>query len=423
MQQSDTSSDDVERKLSAARSQLIIEKPFLGVLVLHLPLSAADPDWCKTTATDARSIYYNRAYIERLDLEQTKFVLAHEALHCGLSHFHRREHRIKRRWDIACDLAVNSILIADGLVPPPDALRRKALDGMSAEEIYPYVKDGSDEEPLDQHIYEDEEAPEAARGMGSRGGSSGGLPHPGADRSPAHAPGDADRQSPAGAPREQGAARPPPLRGPERDRVATQWQLRLAGAAQQALRAGKLPAGIARMIDDLLQPQLPWRMLLARYLSSVARTDYSFNRPSRRESAAILPGLRAASIDIAIVIDTSGSIAPDEMREFLSEVNALKGQVNARITLHACDAALTPEGPWVFEPWEEVRLPDDLAGGGGTVFAPAFEWAERLERRPDLLVYFTDADGEFPRSEPGFPVLWLVKGNAPVPWGQRVQLN
>ena len=43
--------------------------------------------------------------------------------------------------------------------------------------------------------------------------------------------------------------------------------------------------------------------------------------------------------------------------------------------------------------------------------------------RPDALLYFTDALGEFPSQAPGYPVLWLVKGNAPVPWGERVQLN
>jgi predicted metal-dependent peptidase len=43
--------------------------------------------------------------------------------------------------------------------------------------------------------------------------------------------------------------------------------------------------------------------------------------------------------------------------------------------------------------------------------------------RPDLLVYFTDADGEFPRAAPAYPVVWLVKGAGKVPWGDRIQLN
>lgn len=420
-------SDDIERKLGAARTQLVIEKPFLGVLVLHLPLVAADPAWCKTIATDAQAIYYNSHYIANLTLEQTKFLLAHEALHCALSHFHRREHRVKHRWDIACDLAVNAILVADGLQPPPEALVEKACAGMAAEEIYPSIKDDNDGETIDQHIYDQEHGPDTARGDGIRGGrppdnSPDTDQSSGASTSPNNGEGpdatDAQRESGGG------VAKPrPPLSGSARERLATRWQLRLAAAAQQALRAGRLPGSMARLIDDLLQPQLPWRMLLARYMTSVARSDYSFARPSRREGAAILPGLRAAYVDIAIILDTSGSIAQQEMREFIAEINAIRGQINARITLHACDAALAPDGPWIYEPWDELRWPARLAGGGGTRFTPAFDWAGQLERQPGLLVYFTDADGEFPARAPDFPVLWLVKGKAPVPWGQRVQLN
>jgi predicted metal-dependent peptidase len=421
--------DRVTRKLSAARTQLIIEKPFLGVLVLHLPLTEADPQWCKTVATDMRAIYYSRAYVEQLNLEQTKFILAHEALHCGLSHFHRREHRTKHRWDVACDFAVNAILVADGLTPPTDALIQDRYAGMSAEEIYPYIKDHPDGEPLDQHLYDQgDDTSDRARGEGTRRNRPA-PPSPEGEQSPLPDDGAPERRTDhhdkhAGEYAGVDAARSPaPLSGSARELAAAQWQLRLAGAAQQALRAGKLPASIARLIDNLLQPQLPWRMLLARHMTAVARTDYSFSRPNRREGAAILPGLRAACVDVVVAIDTSGSIEPEEMREFVSEIDAIKGQLNARITLHACDAALAVDGPWIFEPWDALRLPSHFTGGGGTRFTPVFEWAEQLERAPELLIYFTDAEGEFPGREPNFPVLWLVKGNAAVPWGQRVQLN
>ena len=421
--------DDIERKLSAARAQLIMDKPFLGALVLRLPLVAAEPSWCKTTATDARTLYYNRAYIDTLSLEQTKFVLAHEALHCALSHFNRRQHRVRHRWDVACDHAINPLLVADGLEAPPGALMHARYHGMPAEEIYPCIKDNPFEEPLDQHIYDEDEAPDKAPGDGVHGGARGATaPHKDARSSspPGEQPADG---SEAGAATDEpdrngGAARPPPLSNTEREKLAAQWQLRLAGAAQQAMQAGKFQGSLARLIDDLLQPQLPWRMLLARYLSVAARTDYSFSRPSRRDSGnAILPGLRSAYLDVVVIVDTSGSIDSEEMQNFLSEINALKGTLNARVTLHACDATLAPEGPWTFEPWDELRLPKEIHGGGGTRFTPAFEWAEQLERPPDLLLYFTDAEGEFPPSEPSFPVLWLIKGSGKVPWGQRVQLN
>ena len=55
---------NVETQLAAVRTQLILEKPFLGVLVLCLPMKTAG-DWCKN-ATDARSLYYNFAQGRRL---------------------------------------------------------------------------------------------------------------------------------------------------------------------------------------------------------------------------------------------------------------------------------------------------------------------------------------------------------------------
>ncbi|MBI5612600.1 MAG: hypothetical protein HY942_06015, partial [Gammaproteobacteria bacterium] len=323
------------------------------------------------------------------------FVLAHEALHCALAHFARRQHRVKHRWDLACDLAINPLLIGEGLKPPPNALVVPGFEDMTAEEIYPCLDENDEQETMDRHVYDESD--------GNSDSASGGQPDPARDGG--------------------GRRQPPPLSATERDALAVQWQQRLAGAAQQAQQAGKLTGAMARLVDHLLQPQLPWRMLLARYLTAVARDDYSFTRPSRREGAAILPSLRSSQVELTVAIDTSGSISRDELNAFLAEVNALKGQVRARITLHACDSRLAAAGPWVCEPWEELTLPGELPGGGGTSFVPVFEWSARQDRAPDLLVYFTDAQGEFPARAPEFPVLWLVKGKAQPPWGRRIQLN
>ena len=46
----------IETKLAAARTRLILDKPFLGALVLRLPMNAAKPDWCPTTASGAASL-------------------------------------------------------------------------------------------------------------------------------------------------------------------------------------------------------------------------------------------------------------------------------------------------------------------------------------------------------------------------------
>lgn len=370
---------DIENKLATARTKLILDKPFLGALVLRLPMRAAEPKWCATSATDAKHFYYSPEYIDALNVDQVQFVLAHEALHCALSHFARRQHRNKFRWDLACDYAINPLLLQEGLTPPPGVWIPEGVEGMTAEEIYPTIDENDSDEPMDNHIYDGEE-------------------------------------------QQQSSNQPPPLSDTERKNLETQWQQRLAGAAQQALQAGKLNGAMARMVDHLLQPQLPWRMLLARYMTMMARDDYTYMRPSRREGSAIFPSLRSSQLEITVALDTSGSVSDQEISQCIAEINALKGQMRARITLLACDSKLAEGAPWIYEPWEDFCAPAKFQGGGGTSFKPVFECVKNMQT-PDLLVYFTDAKGEFPEQEPNYPIIWLVKGKAKVPWGQRIQLN
>lgn len=439
-----TFANDPATKLAAARTRLILDKPFLGALVLRLPMIEAGA-WCKTTATDMKNFYYNPAYIDKLSLSQTEFILAHEALHCALTHFTRRGHRIQRKWDLACDFAINPILMNDGLQPPPEAVVLNQFENMSAEEIYPCLDDSLDNETLDQHLYDN-------NADGSQNGQSQEPPPP---DSPQDAPQNKqDKPSGGSAPQQQnkdqqdggGKAKPNPnpqqdqsgtkagdeqnednlpvpLTAQEREELAQKWQQYLASAAQQAQQAGKLGGGMARLVDAWLEPKLPWRSLLAHYFFDQARNDYNYMRPSRREGEMILPSLKSSQCDLIVAIDTSGSIGEKELSEFLSEINAIKGALPVRITLLACDAKLAEDAPWVFEPWEEFSLPRAFEGGGGTDFAPVFEWVEKANLRPDALVYFTDADADFPENAPPYPVIWLVKGKKPVKWGKRIQLN
>lgn len=426
-------SNNVETKLAAARTRLILDKPFLGALVLRLPMKQADASWCKSTATDAKTFFYNHDYINSMSVEQTQFILAHEALHCALSHFARRQHRIKHRWDLACDLAINPILINEGMQPIPDTLYDPQYAEMTAEEIYPTIDDLDDRETQDQHVYDEDDREQNEHNDSSQGdqenndGDQGDEPDkdkgtggdtPQTDQNNQSNGNEAELDENLG-----GTAQPPPLTEAEKESLSVQWQQRLAGAAQTAMQAGKMGDALARLVDHLLQPQLPWRMLLARYMTGIARDDYSFQRPSRREGSAILPSLRSSQLDVTIVIDTSGSINDAEVSEFISEVDAIKGQMRARITLIACDDHVSENAPWNYEPWDTFEVPEDMMGGGATDFRPAFEFAEQQGKQPDLLIYFTDAEGEFPAYEPSFPVIWLVKGRAKSPWGQRVQLN
>lgn len=404
-------------KLAAARTRLIMERPFLGSLVMHLPLKAA-PEWCKTTATDAKAFYFNPGFIDNLNLAQTQFVLAHEAMHCAMGHDHRRNGRIKRRWDVACEHAVNLVLIEDGMKPPLHGiLADQNYLTLSAEEIYPMIPDDTPEESFDEHLFDSDNdtgssPDENQRQDNPEAGESGGQGREGQS--------EAEEREGSGG---QASQKPDPLSQAEREELSEQWKNRLAAAAQAARQAGKLSQSMMRWVDDLLAPSLPWRALLARFFAVNQRDDYSWRRPSRREGDALLPRLSSEGLDVVAAIDTSGSISDEELRAFVGELDALKGQVRAKVTLLACDNHVAENAPWEFEPWDTMQLPSGLEGGGGTDFRPVFDWVETENRSPNLLVYFTDAEGDFPKQPPGYPVIWLVKGKGAVPWGERVQLN
>jgi predicted metal-dependent peptidase len=428
-------------KLAAARTKLILDKPFLGALVLRLPLVVAG-HWCKTIGTDARKLYYNPQWVDSLSSAQTQFALAHEALHCALGHFARRGSRVQRIWDLACDLAINPLLLDDGLKPPGGTQVLDLYRGMSAEEIYPCISDSLDSEQFDEHVWDGDEGGLAGGGQGaadSQGQGGGARPQESSTTSGGHAqdaesqtdaqpgsasPSPADLHDSAGD-RQDGP--PVPLSAQHKEQLQQQWQRFMAGAAQRAREAGKLSGAMARLTQDTLTPQVSWRAVLAHYLVQAARDDYSWQRPSRRSDGALgeplFPSLRSHSGDIVVALDTSGSIDDAALAQFAGELNAIKGTLPVRLTLLACDAALAADGPWVTEPWEAFQLPRAFAGGGGTAFAPVFDWIERAAIQPDALVYFTDAQGQMPDTAPHYPVLWLVKGKATVPWGQRIQLN
>ena len=436
-------SEDIEKKLAAARTKLILDKPFLGALVLRLPMKAAKPDWCPTTFTDAKKFYYSEEYIEKISDDHVQFVMAREALHCGLSHFARRGHRIKHLWDMACEFAIYPILIAEGLTPPMDVIVMQQYDDMTAEEIYPLLEENENNTDRDLSDNEKDDSSEDGKqdqgqnnqGKNNQTGKGGGKPdEENEDKDDSQGgSGKEEQQSSMGGDTHteqpdidgSGAEQPEALSEAERESLNILWQQRLAGAAQSAMTAGKLGDNMMRLVDFMLQPKLPWRNLLAQYMTAIARDDYSYSRPSsRRGDPALFPSLRSAQLNVTVALDTSGSISDKEINEFVSEIDAIKSTVRAKVTLLACDAQLAEGGPWTFEPWDEFSTKSmKLKGGGGTKFTPVFEWTNEQDTTPDLLIYFTDAEGEFPKQEPNYPVIWLVKGKAKIPFGQRIQLN
>jgi hypothetical protein len=127
-----------------ARAALLVAAPFWGVLSLRL--APIEDPLIETMRTDGLSIRFNPGFVAGLSRSLLRSSIAHETMHCAALHHTRRGNRDSRRWNIACDYAINPLLVDAGFEMPEGILLDPAYAGLSAEDIYARLpQDGGDE--------------------------------------------------------------------------------------------------------------------------------------------------------------------------------------------------------------------------------------------------------------------------------------
>ena len=214
-------------------------------------------------------------------------------------------------------------------------------------------------------------------------------------------------------------------------RRADSQAVQQAGAKDQ----GSVPGGIARQAGMLnAPPKVRWQDRLARLTASAMSyrpggADYTRSKPSRRQGAVgymdqpIMPSMRQSIAQVAVVMDTSGSMGEAELSLVMRELKGvLAAQPGMSVTFMACDAAVHS----MVEVHSVAQAMAAVAGGGGTDFNPAFEALAKAKRKPDLVVYATDGYGSAPLLPPKVPVVWLLVGGTtqkPAKWGECVEVK
>jgi predicted metal-dependent peptidase len=196
---------------------------------------------------------------------------------------------------------------------------------------------------------------------------------------------------------------------------------------------GTLPGELVRWVSATLDPVAPWQQVLGAVVRQTAAsvsglTDYTYSRPSRRQAAVprvILPATCRPLPEVAVVVDTSGSVDDGLLAQALGEVDgALRalGVGGSAITVLACDAAVHAV--------TRVRSARDarLVGAGGTDMRVGMATADALRPRPDVVIVLTDGYTPWPeRPPPGSAVIAAMLGREraklpPTPaWARRVE--
>lgn len=369
-------------RLKGARTALVLDQPFFGVLALRLMFT--EDSGCQTMWTDGTTIGYNPDFVDTLSNPELQGVLAHEVLHCACGHPWRRGQREPLRWNVACDYAINYVLKESGLILPKGALQEKAFAKQYAEWIYDRV-------------------PPTLTIQISTAGISAGAPDV--------------RDAPSAGEGHSGSIE-----------TEADWQQAVQQAAAAERTRGTLPGTLSRLIGLLAAPRVDWRSILRRFIQEASRADYRWTRPSTRylSRGLYLPSLRSEALGpIAVAIDTSGSIDRVMLDQFASELTAIAEEAQPeRVYVAYCDARIQRVD--VFERGDPITLTP--RGGGGTDFAPVMQWVDDLDDAPACLIYLTDLCGSHAAQPPGMPVLWATStpeahASYPVPYGEVVAIQ
>jgi predicted metal-dependent peptidase len=313
----------------------------------------------QTACTNGKRIIYNPQFFMSLNHDERVFLILHEAMHCAYLHMERTGDRDHRKFNIAADYVINLQLVDRGFKMPKEGLLNEQYRNMSTEEVYNVLPKPPEGEPM-PGFGEDLEEPD----------------------------------------------------GPAEALAADIQDILVRASIQSKLsndKPGSIPGEIEIFLNRLLNPKLPWNRLLQKYLQTFAKNDYTFKKPNRRFFPQhILPSLYSENLmNIAVAVDTSGSVSDEEFNRFVSETASIMKMMKPEtITIIQFDTEIKSV--------DKVRSLRDLmnvsfSGRGGTRIEPVFEWADA--NKPQLLLVFTDGYFRFYGPETKAKTLWLIHDN------------
>jgi predicted metal-dependent peptidase len=308
---------------------------------------------------------------------------------------------------MACDYAINPILLDAGLTLPKDVLIDNRFRGMSAERIYNLIEEDEKQEGSSDQ-------PSSQPGVGPDVHTSQNDPAGNEPQAPA---------TPGGVGQVLDVPEPESGVGPSIAEQAREWQIAVEQAETVAKVAGKLPGGAVRAKEASQAAGVDWRELLRRAWSDTIPADYSWARPNRRHvwAGLYLPGVASEGVgEIVIAVDCSGSVSSRQLGLFEAEVRSiLAGQQPRLVYVLYFDSAV--QKVEMYQAGQAVSL--SPVGGGGTDFRPCFDWLNEKDIMPQTLVFLTDLCGRFPEEVPPYPVIWASTEFRKAPFGEVVPME
>lgn len=362
-------SDEIKTMLNKAKIGLMGKRDsaFFTTILFSLKFQwdGAHP----TMHTDGTVINVNPEYFASLTPDIRISALVHEAMHVAYMHTDptRMQMRDPKVWTAAADHVVNNQLKARGFALGEDWLCEDRFLDMSTEDVYNILID------------------EQKKGKNDK------------SRQPAMQDVEA-----SGLTQQE-----------LRQNVQEMVQRGIMQSRMANEKPGSVPGEMELFLDKLLNPKLPWQTILRKYLTSMSKHDYSWQKPNRRFFPEYhLPSQWSESMeDIVVGVDISGSVADHEFKRFVDEIAGIfKMMKPKKITLVQFDTKIQHVN-------EIKSIPDlmkvEFHGRGGTDVTEILDFAASKKAKVTLI--FTDGEFYPPRTEAKPNTIWMIHNN-PTRW-------
>lgn len=417
--------DIVSRQiLKLSRNELYIKMRFLDVALSSFFFVMDES--IETIGTDGKAIYYNPRWLGGLFREDRVLVnrvYLHMVMHGIFRHMVRRKGRDKRYYNLACEIAVESVI--DGMNhrlvrKSRSFLRRESyrklqekLKVLTADKIYAELKKWNLNE-MELRRLEEEFLTD----------------------SHAYWPEDEDKK--------------------KQQEIENKWQdISEQMETDMETFSKEASADSGHLIDQVRvenRERFDYKQFLRKF--SVLREEiavdpdsfdyvfYSYGLKLYGNMPLIEPQewKEAQKIEeFAIVIDTSMSCSGELVKKFLEQTYAVLSENDSffrKVNIHIiqCDDQVqTDQKITCEEDLIEYMEHLELRGEGGTDFRPAFEYVEKLRKEHAFsqlkgLLYFTDGQGIYPNKMPAYEVAFVFlkedyeDANVPV-WAMKLILE
>ncbi len=416
--------DYLIQRIARARTILYFDVPFFGYILGQLEIyPVADEPLIPKFAADNRRIYVNTAYFESLKIQRIKSILLHLIIHLIMRHGERGKHINSNIWSYSTD--INTLLMVDETVKKlqeyhAEKNRKWELDKISS---IPNILNNKSSDDIYDILFK------YGTELTNKKSKRNSIKDQFTDEVISEIHGYCGIETPCAFIRIYDMIRelmPGKAQALDIDRM--QGLIRTAYESQRS--QGHIPGQMKQYIEELINPKIPWHVLLSQYLQKTIVSDWRWTPPNKRllHYGIIFPSTVKEYLEVVVALDTSGSISTNELTHFVSESHSIINSI-ARVKMHLIECDMVIQDTTVIEEGQNITGGDlpwegkELKGRGGTSFIPVFEHIEEEQLRPDLLIYFTDGYGSFPKFEPNYPVIWMMTTEMEPPFGIQIQYD